>query len=102
MHNILQMSLALLPKELQTVISQFNVEHRPIMRTVLSELLVKCKQRVKNSKWCVNCCDYANEQYSTYIFWRKYRFCSEWCRYDTESGMRKHYRNVVKKRGQRR
>jgi hypothetical protein len=86
------MNLLLLPKELQDLISGFNVEHRPIMRVVMNELLVKYKERVNNDKYCFSCSSYSDERYSTYIFWCKYSFCGEWCKYDTESDMRKGYR----------
>lgn len=87
--NILQMNLLLLPKELQVLISEFNVEHKPIMRLVMNELLVKYKERIDNDTYCVNCGNLADEQYSTYIFWHKYEFCGERCIYDTERDMRK-------------
>ena len=37
------MNLLLLPTELQNLISEFNVEHRPIMRLVMNELIIKYK-----------------------------------------------------------
>jgi hypothetical protein len=78
------MNLLLLPKELQDLISMFNVGHRPIMRVVMNELLIKYKQRKEDDEYCVNCCGYAEEKYSRYIFWNKYSFCGEWCKYDTD------------------
>jgi hypothetical protein len=33
------MNLLLLPKQLQDLINEFNVEHRPLMRVVMNELL---------------------------------------------------------------
>lgn len=83
------MNLLLLPKELQELISEFNVFHRPIMRVVMNELLVKYNERVDKNKYCFCCDHYSDERYSTFIFWYKYRFCGEWCRYDTEYEMRK-------------
>jgi hypothetical protein len=86
------MNLLLLPTELRDLINEFNVEHRPIMRVVMNELLVKYKQRAENDKYCVGCGNYSDERYSNYIFWCKYSFCGEWCRYDTESDIRKNYK----------
>ena len=83
------MHLPLLPKQLQDLISEFNVEHRPLMRVVMNELLIKCEERIENDQYCVNCNGYAEEQYSKYIFWHKYTFCGGWCSYDTEYHIRK-------------
>jgi hypothetical protein len=83
------MKILLLPKELQDVISEFNVEHRPLMRRVMHELLVKYEERIENDNYCVNCNSVAEEQYSRYIFGDKYTFCGEWCSYDTEYQIRK-------------
>ena len=83
------MNLLLLPKELQDLISEFNVEHRPLMRLVMNELLIKYEERFENDNYCVNCKGYAEEQYSRYIFGDKYTFCGEWCSYDTEYQIRK-------------
>jgi hypothetical protein len=87
--NILQMDLLLLPKDIQNLIGEFNVEHRPKIQVVMNELLIKCEERIENDKYCVNCNGYAVEQYSNYIFWHKYTFCGEWCSYDTEYHIRK-------------
>ena len=87
------MNLRLLPKELQVLISEFNVEHRPAMRVVMNELVINCKKRNDENKHCMNCGDNAEEEkYATYIFWHKYTFCGEWCRYNAEDDIRKSYR----------
>ena len=84
------MDLLLLPKQLQDLISEFNVEHRPLMRVVMNELLIKYEERIENDKYCDNNCgNDAEEQYSTYIYWHKYNFCGEWCRYDREYHIRR-------------
>jgi len=83
------MNLLLLPKQLQDLISEFNVEHRPMMRVVMNELIIKYEHRIENDKYCVNCGNGAEEQYSNYIFWHKYTFCGEWCSCDTEYHIRK-------------
>jgi len=49
------MNLLLLPKELQVLISEFNVQHRHVMRLVMNELLLKCKERTNNDKYCLGC-----------------------------------------------
>ena len=84
------MNLLLLPKHLQDLISDFNVEHRPLMRLVMNELLINYEERTENDKYCDNNCgNYAEEQYSTYIFWHKYNFCGGWCRCDREYHIRR-------------
>ena len=83
------MDLLLLPNDIQKMICEFNVEHRPKMRVVMNELLIKCEERIENNNYCVNCGNDAEEQYSNYIFWHKYTFCGEWCSYDTEHHIRK-------------
>ncbi len=92
------MNLLLLPKELQVLISEFNIEHRPIMLLVMNELIIKCKERDDNDKYCSNCGSYYTEQqYSSYIFWHKYEFCGEWCKYDTEYNIRKSYKRSLRR-----
>ena len=83
------MKLVLLPKHIQDLISEFNVEHRPLMRVVMNELIIKCNHRFENDKYCVNCGNDAEEEYSTYIYWHKYNFCGGWCQSDKEYHIRK-------------
>jgi hypothetical protein len=83
------MNLLLLPKQLKDLIGEFNVDHRPLMRVVMKELLIKYEERIENDKYCVNCGNDAEEQYSNNIFWHKYNFCGEWCRHDIEYHIRK-------------
>ena len=85
------MNLLLLPKEIQNLISEYNIDHRPRMRRVMNELLDTHNDRDKNNKHCVNCGCSVNEQYSTFIFWNKYTFCGQYCSYDWESDTRKSY-----------
>lgn len=86
------MNVLLLPKELQVLISEFNVEHRPRMKVVLNELQVKYNERINTYEHCENCGSYSNETYSTYILFHKYTFCGEWCKYERERELRKSYR----------
>jgi hypothetical protein len=83
------MNLLLLPKALQDLIGEFNVEHRPLMQVVMDELNRYWIWRIEKDKDCVNCGNDAEEQYSTYIFWHKYNFCGGWCKSDTEYHIRK-------------
>ena len=92
------MNLLLLPKQLQDLVSEFNVEHRPLMRLVMhelsmrlvmNELLINYEERIENDKYCDNCGNYAKEEYSTYIYWHKYNFCGGWCRCDKEYHIRR-------------
>ena len=83
------MNLLLLPKQLQDLISEFNVEHRPLMRVVMNELLIKYEERNENDQYCDNCGNGAEEQYSRYIYWHKYNFCGGWCQSDKEYHIRK-------------
>lgn len=88
------MNLLLLSKHLQDLVSEFNVEHRLLMRVVMNELILKYKDRIENDKYCVNCGNYAEEEYSKYIFWHKYTFCGGWCSHDTEYHIRKTLRRI--------
>jgi hypothetical protein len=61
------MNLLLLPKQLQVLISEFNVEHIPSMRVVMDELNRYWILRIEKDKDCNNCFNDADEQYSEYI-----------------------------------
>ena len=74
-----------------------NIDHTPKMRGFLNELLEKHKTRIIKDSLCINCHSDANEEFTRYIFWHKYTFCSYWCQYDTEYDIRKSYRRSVKK-----
>ena len=65
------MNLLLLPKHLQDLISEFNVEHRPLMHVVMDELNRYWILRIEKDKDCNNCLNYADEQYSKYIFYKQ-------------------------------
>ena len=91
------MNIILLPKELQNLVGEFNVEHRPIMKVVLNELLDKYKKKIDTDKLCYNCGDLMDDEYTRFIFWNKYTFCGGWCQFDVEHTMRKSYRRSLKK-----
>lgn len=86
------MNLLLLPKETHQPTCTISAKNRDKMQVVMNELFVKYKECSDAHKYCANCGHhYPDETYTTYIFWRKYKFCGEWCRYDTESDIRKSY-----------
>ncbi len=88
------MNIHLLPNELQILVGEYNVEHRPQMRQVCAELLKIHKNR---DCACMNC-GYSDidEEYTRYILWKKYTFCGAECQYDLESDRRKNYLRAVK------
>ena len=72
------MNLQLLPKEIQILIDEFNVEHRPKMRVVLEDLLKKFNYNV----YCKYCyCRNKNKNKIKFIFGKKFWFCSTWCQF---------------------
>lgn len=83
------MNLRLLPKELQDLIGEFNVEHRFNMRVVLNKMLEKYENSIITNSLCENCGDCADENSTVYIHWRKSPFCGEWCLNDAMISMRK-------------
>ena len=86
------MNLRLLPKELQDLIGEFNVEHRSLMQLVTNELLEKHNERNITDYFCRNCGDAnTNRNYTTYIFWCKYIFCDLFCQNIGERSIRKYY-----------
>ena len=87
------MDLSLLPKEIQILISEFNIEHRPNMKIVMNELCKKTKKQKYINNICRNCGDELySERKETYIFWKKYIFCSTYCNFETEDAIRRSFR----------
>lgn len=86
------MNLLLLPKEIEDLINEFNIEHRPQMKLIMNQLLFRHKKRMCIDELCINCGNYKDEQYTTYIICRKYTFCGEWCKYNVETDIRKSYK----------
>ena len=72
--------------------TDLNIDEIQTMQVVMNELIIKYKNRSNNDKYCVNCGGYSEEQYSKYILWHKYVFCSEWCTNDGEDDIRKMFR----------
>lgn len=84
-----------LPKVLQDLIYEYNVEHRPQMQLVCSELLNKHNNRIIRDETCRNCWGLTDPNYTKYILYKKYTFCSNWCQYDLESTIRKDWRRSL-------
>ena len=91
------MNLLLLPENIQDLIGEFNMEHRLQIRLILNELLEKHNTRVREDDFCLNCGDYSDERYDTYICWHKYKFCGEWCRFELERDIRKSYSKQLRR-----
>lgn len=87
------MDLSLLPTEIQILISEFNIEHRPKMKIVMDELTKKTKKHKYINNICRNCGDKLyNNREETYILWKKYIFCCTHCRFHTEDAIRRGFR----------
>jgi hypothetical protein len=84
----------LLPKEIQILIDEYNVQHRSIMKLVMNELLEECSIRNDSHNICENCQDnlYNNNIIEVYIMWKKFSFCSLRCEFETDDYIRKSYR----------
>ena len=91
------MNLLLLPEHIQNLIGEFNVLHRLQMRVIMNELLEKHNERVREDEFCLICGDPSDERYSRYIFWHKYKFCGEFCHFDTEIDIRRSYRKQMRR-----
>ena len=91
----IKMNLHLLPKVLQDLIGEFNVEHRSLMRLVTNELLEKHNERIITECFCRNCGDInTNTTYTRYIYWCKYIFCGSFCQYSGERGIRRYHQGL--------
>jgi hypothetical protein len=79
------MNINLLPRVLQDLIGEFNVDHRPKMKLVLEQLM--------ESYTCMNCSsDFCDKRYTKIILSNKFIFCSEWCMDELEHHIRRDYR----------
>lgn len=85
-----------LPKDIQILISEYNVEHRPTMRPVLVELKQRCKEKSEEYNHCCGCFD--SPQFTKYILFKKYVFCSEWCYHDIDTAIRQSYRKRIREK----
>ena len=79
------MNVLLLPQELQNLISEFNVEHRPKMNLVFNELLLNHENIIFNDNHCNYCRAPPYEKFTRFVLWKKYKkykFCSGWCSFN--------------------
>lgn len=79
------MNILLLPQELQNLISEFNVEHRPKMNLVFNELLLKYEHIIFNDNHCNYCRAPPHEKFTRFVLlkkYKKYKFCSGWCSFN--------------------
>lgn len=91
-YNNLKMNLQLLPREIQNLINEFNVQHRPQMKQVLEELLETQPVIYSDEPpTCSHCGADAVAELSTHIMSHRFDFCSFWCRNDAEKFMRWSY-----------
>lgn len=71
-------------------------EEQRVKNMLMIELLSRCGELEERHSECANC-EYdltnldSDEIVKTYIYWHKYNFCGEWCRFDRESSIRKSY-----------
>lgn len=88
------LNLSLLPKEIRILIDEYNVQHRPMMKLVMNELMNECSLRNYEHNICQNCQDklYNNNIIETYIMWKKYSFCCLRCEFETEDNIRQTWR----------
>jgi hypothetical protein len=79
------MNYLLLPQELQNLIGEFNVDHRPKMNLVFNELLLNHENIIYNDNHCRYCHAIPDEKFTKTILWKKYKkykFCSGWCSFN--------------------
>lgn len=80
------MNLILANKE-----ATLRTNHISKMSLIFNELLEEYNKRIITYSLCINCGNSANDNFTRYIYWRKYTFCGGWCQYDVESDIRKHH-----------
>lgn len=77
------MNIQLLPREIQILISEYNVDHRPKMNMVLDELLERFVEYDYTYR-CYNCGSNADPEYTINNLWGVYDFCGLECSIDSE------------------
>uniref|UniRef100_A0A6C0E6B2 Uncharacterized protein n=1 Tax=viral metagenome TaxID=1070528 RepID=A0A6C0E6B2_9ZZZZ len=70
-------------------------------KVLLDELIEKYNAAYRVCDNCSNVCDDDNVV-KRYILFRRYRFCSDWCSYDTEYDVRKDFSRLTKEHQDRR
>jgi len=84
-----------LPKELQDIIYEFNVEHRPLYGKVLKQILAIGNYMCDNCEKIIS----KSEAKIKFIFFQKYRFCSSYCSYNCRFDILNSFkRNILKRR----
>jgi hypothetical protein len=69
-----------LPKELQDLIGEFNVNHRIQMRNILNQLLYKDIYMSNNCSACNKIINKNNMCEGLYVYmWKRYLYCGEEC-----------------------
>jgi hypothetical protein len=91
-----------LPRELQLEVSLYSVDHRPKYKQVMKELMVYIHALKEEHSYCYNCYrddvdDFDFNSKYTYVFHKKYTFCSSYCKWDTLYEFKKMYRQKNKK-----
>lgn len=78
-----------------------NREYGSEKNILLDELIEKYNA---SYRVCDNCSDVCDDDHviKTDILFRTYRFCSEWCCYDAEHNIRKHFRRLTREEQDRR
>jgi hypothetical protein len=99
-----------LPKELQHMVHEYNTEHRPLMRNVMNQLLLRLVHNelfwehemgdlpfLQDEITCDSCgigiSECENFEYpSCDIMFNNYSFCCGYCKWDVEYDIRKSYK----------
>ena len=64
---------------------------------VKQELIERYNQIQAEKRFCYNCrSDSTRDTHNRMIFWKAYTFCSAWCQYDTESDIRKSWKQFTR------
>ena len=61
------------------------------------ELLQKCCEKQTAATKCYQCGSPSDPEFTTSIFWQEYSFCSGWCQHDVEIGIRKSWKQSIRK-----
>lgn len=86
--NNLLRAISILPNEIQDLINEYNVNHRPLMRKVLNELTQYGNTRCLCNK--IITCNDEFQYEGLYIYpWKKYIYCSSECAEAGDSGVLK-------------
>ena len=73
-----------------------SIDYRSVMSRVLDQLVDECETRRWDDSMCCHCDDYADDQYTRHIFWRRYSFCGDRCQWEVEYDICKSHRQALK------